>query len=103
MENNNFSIEGFLFKVFASAGIGLVIVVVLIKISEANNVATYCGTVVDKYITAAGYKVSAQRHVVIYNDSLSRNIDVRVTNQTYVNLEVGDKTCFELSESNLKE
>jgi len=63
----------------------------------------YCGKVVKVYMTTAGYKVSPTRHIVFYNDSLKRNIDVRVTNQTFVNIVEGQRVCFDLNRMQLEE
>ena len=64
---------------------------------------SYCGKVIKCYITPAGYKVSPSRHVVFYNDSLKRNIDVRVTNQQFVNTKEGEYICFDLNRMQLEE
>lgn len=63
----------------------------------------YCGKVVKVYMTTAGYKVSPSRHIVFYSDSLKRNIDVRVTNQTFVNIVEGQRVCFDLNRMQLDE
>lgn len=66
------------------------------EISRLNKTATYCGTVVEKFRTDAGYKSSPQAHIVFYCDSLHRNVDVQVTWNCYANVETGKSVCFEL-------
>lgn len=68
---------------------------------ENNKETQYCGNVVDVYMTQSHYGVT--RHVVFYCDSLKRNIDVRVTNQQYVNTKIGQKICFDLNKNQLEE
>lgn len=63
----------------------------------------YCGKVINIYKDEAGYKVSSQRHIVFYNDSLKRNVDVRVSNQQYVNTVIGQRICFDLKKWQLEE
>ena len=63
----------------------------------------YCGKVVEKFRTDAGYKSSPQAHVVFYNDSLKRNIDVKVTWNCYANTEVGEHICFDLFDRDLED
>jgi len=76
----------------------------LVKVAINNNKETqYCGKVVKVYMTSAGYKVSSENHIVFYNDSLKRNVDVRVTNQTYVNTKEGQFICFDLNRMQLEE
>lgn len=76
----------------------------LIKnVVDRSQKKEYCGKVVKVYMVAAGYKVSANRHVVFYNDVLKRNIDVKVTNQTYVNVLEGQIVCFNLDRIQLEE
>lgn len=58
----------------------------------------YCGTIIEKYRSPAGYKIHSKPHVVFYSDSLKRNVDVTVTDNTYVNSYVGKRICFQLSE-----
>lgn len=85
--------------------IGLFIgIVKFIKfVIEQNKETQYCGKVVSLYMTTAGYKVSSSKHIVFYNDSLKRNIDVKVTNQTYANVVKGQRICFDLNEMQLEE
>lgn len=61
----------------------------------------YCGVVIEKFRTDAGYKSNPQTHVVFYCDSLQRNIDVKVSFNTYANVYVGKKVCFSLCEYEL--
>lgn len=70
---------------------------------DQNKETQYCGKVVKCYMTTAGYKVPTSRHIVFYNDSLNRNIDVRVTNQTFVNITEGQIVCFDLNRMQLEE
>lgn len=71
-------------------------------IIKSNIEAEYCGRVVDKYIINE-YRENSARHVIFYNDSLKMNIYVRVTNQTYVNTEIGENICFDLTKKQLQE
>lgn len=57
---------------------------------------TYCGKVVDKYRTSAGYKVYEEKHVVFFSDSLKRNIDIQVTDNCYANTNKDEIVCFTL-------
>ncbi len=76
----------------------------LIKLGYDNTrERLYCGKVVRVYMTPAGYKVTPEKRVVFYNDSLKRNIDVKVTFQTYSNTKVGQRICFDLNRMELEE
>lgn len=57
---------------------------------------TYCGDVVEKFRTDAGYKSQAEAHVVFYCNELKKNIDVKVTWNCYANAYVGKNICFSL-------
>lgn len=61
----------------------------------------YCGKVTKLYETAAGYKVASEKHIIFYNDSLKRNIDVEVTNNVYANTTENENICFYLTEYDL--
>jgi hypothetical protein len=79
-------------------------IAVFIKFTiDRNREVQYCGKVVKVYMTSAGYKVPVTRHIVFYNDSLKRNIDVRVTTQTFVNIVEGQRVCFDLDAMQLEE
>lgn len=62
----------------------------------------YCGVVIEKYRTDAGYKSRPEAHVVFYCESLRRNVDVEVTFNCYANVNVNNNVCFRLSEYDLK-
>jgi len=63
---------------------------------------TYCGRIVNKFQTEAGYKVQPQKHIVIFNKELNRNVDVQVTWNCYVNAQIDSFICFELTKYDLK-
>lgn len=79
----------------------LITTVLFISCSDLEK-NLYCGKVVEKFRTDAGYKSSAQAHVVFYNDNLKRNIDVQVTWNTYANTYIGQNVCFELLKYQVK-
>jgi hypothetical protein len=58
----------------------------------------YCGKVTEMYRTDAGYKSSPECHIVFYSDSLHRKIDVKVTFNSYANVQVGEVVCFSLQD-----
>ena len=63
--------------------------------------AKYCGRVIEMYRTDAGYKSNPGAHVVFYCDSIKRNIDVKVTFNTYANTALNDEVCFYLRKQQL--
>lgn len=73
----------------------LVTTVFFISCSDMDE-NLYCGKVIEKFRTDAGYKSSPEAHVVFYNDSLKRNIDVQVTWNAYANTYIGQNVCFKL-------
>lgn len=87
------------FIVLAICGIYMFIKTAIDNTKEVQ----YCGKVVKVYMTPAGYRVYPSMHVVFYCDSLNKNIDVRVTNQQFVNTIVGHQICFELNRMQLEE
>lgn len=78
----------------------LALIVMLLMSCEKE--AKYCGKVVSKFKTDAGYKVSAHPHVQFYCDSLKRNVDVEVTWNCYANAFVGKEVCFLLRSDQLE-
>lgn len=66
--------------------------------SVKDDEKMYCGIVIEKYRVLAGYKVKEQPRIVFYNDSLKRNIDVKVSYDTYSNTKVRESVCFHLRE-----
>ena len=95
-------IEKILFNIVISLN---VIGGVIFVISGINNTkeTQYCGKVVRVYMTPAGYKVHPEKRVVFYCDSLKRNVDVKVTFQTYSNTKEGQRICFDLNRMQLEE
>jgi hypothetical protein len=69
---------------------------------EGRKTETYCGKVVDTYALQTGYRGRAERYVVFYNTTIKRNIEVMVTNQTFVNISKGQPVCFELTKQQLR-
>jgi hypothetical protein len=67
-------------------------------VSCGSEETQYCGPVVEKFMTPVGHRSPAEPHVIFYNDSLKRSIDVRVSWNTYANVDVGAFVCFALSE-----
>ncbi len=57
---------------------------------------------VEKYRTNAGYKTQSESHIVFFSDSLKRNIDIEVSDNTYANFNVGNRIGFELYENQVK-
>lgn len=62
----------------------------------------YCGKVVEMYrdISYHGkhHNSSPEQVIVFYCDELRRKVPVNVTNNCYVNTQVGESICFDLSE-----
>lgn len=63
---------------------------------------SYCGTVTSLYITSAGYKVSAEHHLVFYCKEINRKVNLKVTENCFSNAEVGKSICFDLLEDQTK-
>jgi hypothetical protein len=81
----------------------IIIVALLILLQSCfEEPKSYCGKVIEKYRTDAGYKSSPQWHIVYYCDSLKKNIDVQVTPNTYANIYIGKYTCFNLVKFQLR-
>lgn len=74
-----------------------------IDIVKCNKECRITGTVVEKFRTNAAYKRSAEAHVVIFSDSLRRNIDIEVTWNCYANMYTGKKVVFNLREGHLNQ
>lgn len=74
----------------------LIIISFIFLLTGCEKEKTYCGKVVDRFRTDAGYKSSPEAHIVFYCDSLKKNIDVQVTWNTYANCQVGETVCFGL-------
>jgi len=70
---------------------------------ENNTTKRYCGKVIKCYIQNASveYSSHSEKHLIFYNDSLHRNIDVVVNNQIFANKFIGDNVCFELTKNEL--
>ena len=80
---------------------GVILTSFITLVVVVNKETRYCGKVVKCYMTSAGYKVHPKRFVVFYNDSLKRNIDVKVNRQTYANTTKGQNVCFNLNNKQL--
>lgn len=80
-----------------------IIITLVMTIKENKKETQFCGKVVNCYVTPAGYKIHSEKHVVFYNDSLKRNIDVKVNNQTYANTVINEFICFDLNKRQLNE
>lgn len=78
-----------------------VLCILILLFCSCNKERVYCGNVVERFTLGGGYKVQPEAHIVIYNDSLRRNVDVTTTWNTYVNAQIGDRVCFELGEYDL--
>ncbi len=69
--------------------------IMLIHCSEFKE-RRYCGVVVEKYLL---HKNNGGTHnIVLHSDSLNRNINISVKANTYINLEKGQRTCFDLTD-----
>ena len=80
------------------------LIIILIGLYGCNpKTIYYSGPIVDMYQTSAGYKVKGQNHVIFYNDSLKRNIDVIVTDNCYANCKKGEWVGFDLMNFQLKQ
>jgi hypothetical protein len=64
---------------------------------ESKN---YCGKIVDKYLVHKNN--GGVYNIVIFNKELNKKINVNVDDNTYVNNEIGDIICFELTEYQIK-
>lgn len=91
------NIVGFIFVSIIASLFGFIIWIAI------NGNVTYPvhGKVIDKFRTDAGYKSTPEAHVVIYSDSLKRNVDIKVTWNTYANAVIGRTLYFKLSEYDL--
>lgn len=56
---------------------------------------------VTSYHSKSGYYVDSDPHIVVYSDSLKRNVDIQVTWNCYVNMYVGKQVLFLLSKRDL--
>lgn len=75
----------------------IIIVIVLASIlTSCEGEQLYCGEVVDRYRTTAGYKVHEEKHIVFYSEEVGRNVDVKVTDNCYANTFVDERVCFSL-------
>lgn len=92
-----------IYKIVIVIGIVLYVSAIAMLFKEQMRTTEYCGKVTSIYRTDAGYKVSPQAHVIFYSDSLKRKIDVKVSNNTYANTQVGQPICFKLSKQDIKE
>ena len=83
----------------------ILIVCLLTIMYSCQREKLFCGKVVEKYREGWEHKSSSGTypHVVFYCDEVKRNIDVRVTNNCYVNTKVGENVCFNLSEYQLEQ
>lgn len=80
----------------------ILLVTLLLFVSCDTKTYKICGKVNEKFRTGAGYKSRPEAHIVFYSDSLKRNLDVEVSFNTYVNIQVNDNVCFVLSDWDLK-
>lgn len=88
-------LKGILIVLAVVAGLGLFYAgVVAIEPDEH----LYCGRVVEKFRTDAGYKSHSEAHVVFYCDSIKKNIDVETSFNCYANVAVGQEVCFGLTD-----
>lgn len=68
----------------------------LIALSSCMKERPYCGVVTEKYLL---HKNNGGTHnIVFYSDSLKRNVNVSVTDNSYVNTVVGERVCYTLSD-----
>lgn len=88
-------IFGIIFSFFAYEMIKMII--------ENKKEKECCGKVVKVYQTPAGYKVQPTNHIVFYNNALKRNIDVKITYNSYANMYVNKFVCFDLNKNQLEE
>lgn len=74
----------------------MILCVFALIMSGCQNEATYCGKVSEKYLL---HKNNGGTHnVVFYCDSLHKFVNVSVTEDCYVNTQVGEIVCFTLPE-----
>lgn len=89
-------------KIVALVIIGILAIFGIIIWATLPKVYSIHGPVVNKFVVGPGYKVSSEAHIVIYSDSLKRNIDIDVTWNTYANAEMGKVLYFNLTERQFK-
>ena len=74
----------------------ILIILSIVAISSCQKEKTYCGVVTEKYLL---HKNNGGTHnIVFYCDSLNRKVNVSVTDNSYVNTEIGERVCYTLSD-----
>ncbi len=94
-----------------SLDIGFLIVCVIFIMGLASYVIisnevitkTYCGEVMEKYMEPSNNNQRSERHIVFFSKELKRHVDVKVSNNLYVNTFPGEEVCYELSHSQIKQ
>ena len=76
------------------------IVIAIVLFSSCVETKTYCGKIVDKYLVHKNN--GGVYNIVIFNKELNKKINVTVSDNDYVNNEIGDNICFELTEYQIK-
>ncbi len=82
----------------------LSLILLLFLCLGCGSMRDYKGTVVDKfiqspYVVQNGKNMIAEEskfYVIVKLDSPSRHIKINVNTDTYYNLKIGDRTCFNL-------
>ena len=78
--------------------LGLFLVILFVAaIIYSGKTKKFCGKVVDKYIIPPGYREYTERHIIFYNDSLHKNLDVTVSKGDYANIYINDNVCLNLT------
>ncbi len=71
------------------------ILIIIVLLQSCLQKQLYCDKVVDKYLL---HKNNGGTHnIIFYSEELKRNVNVSVTEDTYVNSEIGKNVCFELN------
>ena len=72
----------------------IIVLISVIALTSCQKERPYCGVVVEKYLL---HKNNGGTHnIVFHSDSLNRNINISVTDNSYVNTSVGERVCYDL-------
>lgn len=78
----------------------IIFLISVIALSSCQKEKPYCGTVTEKYLL---HKNNGGTHnIVFYSDSLKRNVNISVTDNSYVNIKVGERVCYMLTDYQIK-
>lgn len=99
-------LENALLAIFGTMFIGILIaggIVYYMSNKHDAEKQDYCGTVIANNTVNIGHKVQqTEPHIVFYCPKLKRNIDVKVSWNTYANFSVNDPVCFRLHPDDTK-